>query len=64
MLKELKNVSKKFIFKKDCGAKELVVEIGLVVISVFLLLIFRGAISTLLTTVVTNATTAIGNLFT
>lgn len=54
---------KKLFSKKDEGGKEIVVEVGLCVIAVALLIIFRGAIANLTTTIVTEATTKIQELF-
>lgn len=63
MLNEIMCKLMKVVFKKDNGAKEMIVEVGLVVIAVFLLLVFRGSINTLITTIISSAQTAIDNLF-
>jgi hypothetical protein len=49
--------------KKDCGGKEIISEIGLVVVAVTLLLIFRTQISGIITTIMANASTEINSLF-
>lgn len=52
------------VFKRDKGGKEIIVELGLAGIAVALLLVYRTEINTLVTGIMTQATTAIGNLFT
>lgn len=54
---------KKLFQKKDNGGKEIIVEVGLAVIAVALLIIFRQAIASLTTTIVTEAQTKIQQLF-
>ena len=54
---------KRLFAKKDNGGKEIIVEVGLAVIAVALLIIFRQAIATLTTTIVTEASTKINELF-
>lgn len=54
---------KKLFSKKDDGGKEIIVEVGLAVIAVALLIIFRQAIANLTTTIVANAQTKITELF-
>lgn len=49
---------------KDKGGKEIIVELGLAAIAVALLLAYRTEINTLVTGIMVQATTAIGNLFT
>lgn len=49
--------------KKDNGGKEIIVEVGLAVIAVALLIIFRQAIANLTTTIVSNAQSKIIELF-
>ncbi len=55
---------KKEMMVKDEGGKEIIVEVGLAVIAVALLIVFRGAITTLVTNLINNAETNINNLFT
>lgn len=50
--------------KKDHGGKEIIVELGLAAIAVALLLVYRTEINTLVTGIMSDATTAIGGLFT
>ena len=49
---------------KDNGGKEIIVELGLAAIAVALLLVYRTEITTLVTGIMIQATTTIGNLFT
>lgn len=50
---------KDFWSKKDPGDKAIIVEIGLAVIAVVLLLVFREAMSAFITTLVTEMTNKI-----
>jgi len=52
------------VMRTDKGGKEIIVELGLAGIAVALLLVYRTEINTLVTGIMTQATTAIGNLFT
>ena len=52
------------VMAKDNGGKEIIVELGLAAIAVALLVVYRGQINTLVTGIMTQATTTIGNLFT
>ena len=52
------------IVRKDKGGKEIIVELGLAGIAVALLLVYRTEINTLVTGIMTQATTAIQGLFT
>ena len=52
------------VMAKDNGGKEIIVELGLAAIAVALLLVYRTEINTLVTGIMTQATTTIGNLFT
>ena len=54
---------KNLFSKKDNGGKEIIVEVGLAVIAVALLIIFRSAIANLTTTIVAEAQTKIKELF-
>ena len=49
---------------KDNGGKEIIVELGLAAIAVALLMVYRTEINTLVTGIMSSATTNIGNLFT
>jgi len=49
--------------KKDRGGKEIIAEIGLVVVAVTLLLIFRTQISSIISTIMAKASTEIDALF-
>lgn len=49
--------------KKDHGGKEIIVELGLAAIAVALLMVYRTEINTLVTNIMNQATTTIGNLF-
>lgn len=53
----------KVFMKKDHGGKEIIAEIGLVVVAVTLLLIFRTQISTIISTIMTKASNEIDGLF-
>jgi len=64
MLEKIKNVSKKILFKKDGGASQLIIEIGLVVVAVFFIVIFRTQLNTLFTEVFNTASGTIKGLFT
>lgn len=55
---------KRFLSKKELGGKEIIVEVGLAVIAVALLLVFRKEINILVTTLITAATEKINALFT
>ena len=52
------------VMAKDNGGKEIIVELGLAAIAVALLMVYRGQINTLVTGIMSQATTTIGNLFT
>ena len=52
------------IMKKDKGGKEIIIEMGLTVLGVALLVVFRTEIKELLDGIMTTATTTITNLFT
>ena len=52
------------VMAKDNGGKEIIVELGLAAIAVALLMVYRTEINTLVTGIMTQATTTIGNLFT
>ena len=51
------------VVKKDKGGKELIIEMGLTVIGVALLVVFRGQIKTLVDNIMGQATTTITGLF-
>lgn len=55
---------KKELMVKDEGGKEIIIEVGLAVIGVALLIVFRGAITNLVKDLINEATTNIHNLFT
>ena len=52
------------VMAKDNGGKEIIVELGLAAIAVALLMVYRTEINTLVTGIMSQATTTIGNLFT
>ena len=52
------------VLAKDNGGKEIIVELGLAAIAVALLMVYRTEINTLVTGIMSQATTTIGNLFT
>ena len=52
------------VMAKDKGGKEIIVELGLAAIAVALLMVYRTEINTLVTGIMSQATTTIGNLFT
>lgn len=56
--------AKAALAKKDHGGKEIIVELGLAAIAVALLMVYRTEINTLVTGIMSSATTNIGNLFT
>ena len=49
---------------KDKGGKEIIVDLGLAAIAVALLMVYRTEVNTLVTGIMSQATTTIGNLFT
>ena len=55
---------KKEMMVRDEGGKEIIVEVGLAVIAVALLLVFREAISSLVKNLINSAETNINKLFT
>lgn len=54
---------KKLMSVKDCGGKEIIMEVGLAVIGVALLILFRSQVSTMVTTILSKATQKIEALF-
>lgn len=54
---------KKVLFKKDSGSKEVIVEIGLIVVAVFLIVLFRSNIYEIMGKVFQTASTSITDLF-
>jgi len=54
---------KKEMMVRDEGGKEIIVEVGLAVVAVALLIIFRKAITSLVNTLIGEATNNIRNLF-
>ncbi len=54
---------KKEMMVKDEGGKEIIVEVGLAVIGVALLIIFRDSVTGLVKTLINDATTNIQKLF-
>lgn len=58
----MKKYVKNFLMKKDNGDKAIVVEVGLAVIAVVLLVIFKTQMTTFLTTLVSDMTKEIGNI--
>ena len=52
------------VLAKDKGGKEIIVELGLAAIAVALLMVYRTEVNTLVTGIMSQATTTIGNLFT
>ena len=55
---------KKEMMVRDEGGKEIIVEVGLAVIAVALLIVFRGSITALVKNLINAAETNISNLFT
>ena len=55
--------AKASVLGKDKGGKEIIVELGLAGIAVALLIVYRGEINTLVTGIMSQATTAIQGLF-
>ena len=51
------------VMKKDKGGKEIIVELGLTVVAVALIVIFRDQIKTLVDNIMGQATTTITGLF-
>ena len=62
-IKELPLAGALLILRKDRGGKEIIAEIGLVVVAVTLLLIFRTQISGIISTIMTKASSEINSLF-
>ena len=54
---------KREMMVKDEGGKEIIVEVGLAVIAVALLIVFRDAVTGLVERLINSAETNIGNLF-
>lgn len=54
---------KKEMMIRDEGGKEIIVEVGLAVVAVALLIIFRKSITSLVNTLIGEATNNIRNLF-
>ena len=52
------------VMAKDNGGKDIIVELGLAAIAVALLMVYRTEINTLVTGIMSQATTTIGHLFT
>lgn len=52
------------ILGADKGGKEIIVELGLTVVAVALIVVFRTQIKSLVDTIMSNATTTITGLFT
>lgn len=52
------------VLATDKGGKEIIVELGLTVVAVALIVVFRTEIKALVDTIMTQATTTITNLFT
>lgn len=52
------------IMSADKGGKEIIVELGLTVVAVALIVVFRTEIKALVDSIMTTATTTINNLFT
>lgn len=51
------------VLAKDKGGKEIIVELGLTVVAVALIVVFRTEIKSLVDTIMGQATTTITNLF-
>ena len=52
------------VFGVDKGGKEIIVELGLTVVAVALIVVFRTQIKSLVDTIMSSATTTITGLFT
>ena len=52
------------VFGADKGGKEIIVELGLTVVAVALIVVFRYQIKSLVDTIMSSATTTITGLFT
>ncbi len=52
------------VLTTDKGGKEIIVELGLTVVAVALIVVFRTEIKTLIDNIMATATTTITNLFT
>ena len=61
--KMMMNMLKAKVLKKKRGSKELMIELGLAIVGVVLLIVFREQISTLLQTLGTFVTEKIKGLF-
>lgn len=51
------------IMESDKGGKEIIVELGLTVVAVALIVVFRDSIKTLVDSIMSSATTTITGLF-
>lgn len=60
----MKDKYKNQLIKKDFGGKEIIAEMGLAVIAVALIIVFRGEINDLVTSLMDTAQENIGKLFT
>lgn len=66
MLVKAMLIKEKFVeklFGKDKGAKEILVEVGLIVVAVFLIVLFRKQINQIMSDVFTKASSEIKALF-
>ena len=61
---EMKAGAKAALAKKDHGGKEIIVELGLTVVAVALIVVFRTEIKGLVDTIMSTATSTISGLFT
>lgn len=59
----MKNKLREVIIHKDFGGKEIIAEVGLAVIAVALIIVFRGEINTLLSDLIGAAHDKISTLF-
>ena len=63
-VREIKTAVTNMLTEKKTGGKEIIIELGLMVIAVALIIVFRDKINALLTTIMETAGTRITNLFT
>lgn len=63
IMKNYVRTIKKSLLKKEGAGKEIIMEVGLAVVGVALLIIFREQLTNLVTSLLTNATTKINDLF-
>lgn len=52
------------LLRKRCGGKEIIAEMGMAVIGIAIIILFRASLGELVTTLMSSAISQISNLFT